>query len=225
MGGQVLVGVAFPERIDAVYRPWLVNYLNALKSSGAVPLGLPINFDRELIADQLARVDGVFLTGGADINPSFYGEAPNGAGASSAERDEFESILVPEVLRRDLPVFGVCRGIQALNVFSGGSLIQHLEDHPGGDACEHEISILGGRLARIIGADSLVVNSFHHQAIRLPAPGFAITACTHSGMIEAIEHPEAHFVLGVQWHPERTYNQDENSRKLFDAFVAACRGR
>ena len=177
MGGQVLVGVAFPERIDAVYRPWQVNYLNALRSSGAVPLGLPINFDRELIADQLARVDGVFLTGGADINPSFYGEAPNGAGASSAERDEFESILVPEVLRRDLPVFGVCRGIQALNVFSGGSLIQHLEDHPAGDACEHEISILGGRLARIIGADSLVLGGEQFSPSGSPASGAGI--CDH----------------------------------------------
>jgi len=192
-------------------------------------------------ASAFEKVDGLLLTGGGDVDPALYGEAPH-ARLEAAEpgRDSFEIGLVKEARRRRVPVFAICRGAQVLNVAAGGKLVQdipsempgalkHSLDVPPHQASElaHEVWIdketLLGRLLgeRLEGADTCDVNSRHHQAIGLLAPGFKVSATAPDGVVEAIEDPAASFCLGVQWHPENFWRTGE-FRPLFEAFIEAA---
>ncbi|HXF83071.1 MAG TPA: gamma-glutamyl-gamma-aminobutyrate hydrolase family protein, partial [bacterium] len=154
-------------------------------------------------------------------------------------RDAAELTLVKAALGRDLPVLGICRGVQVLNVASGGTLHQDLA-LAGLDRAAHEQQKAGrgptdvahpvmiadaSRLARILGARRVVVNSFHHQAIKQPAPGFVVTARAPDGVVEGLEHPDRAFVVGVQWHPERMVAAHPAQRRLFAALVEAAARR
>ena len=188
-------------------------------------------------------VDGVLLTGGGDVDPAIYGEAPH-ATFSPAEpgRDQFEIELVKKSRAAHLPIFAICRGIQVLNVACGGTLVQdiatqvpgavpHRLEVPPHQAMElaHEVWIdKDTQLARIMrerlsDTDACDVNSRHHQAIRQLAPGFVASATAPDGVIEAIEDPTARFCVGVQWHPENFFRTGE-FRPLFEAFVDAATG-
>ena len=202
------------------------SYCEKLQAAGALPLVLPFAEEAESIARMAALCDGFLFTGGEDIDPSLYGEdvLPE-CGALSRERDDFELALMGEAERLGKPMLGICRGVQVMNVFYGGSLWQDLESQkglektlhsPGHYAEQHEVLVAPDtRLAAILGPGSIAVNSSHHQAVK--ATKLAVSARTADGLIEAVEKPGAHFVLGVQWHPERL-----EDLRLFEALAAAC---
>jgi putative glutamine amidotransferase len=193
------------------------------------------------VADALAGIDGLLLTGGGDIDPVRYGETPHDSVHDvEPDRDEFEIGLVGQARARNLPVLAICRGAQVLNVACGGTLVQDIPSQIPGAldhrlaapphqpfALAHEIWIdkdtLLARMMndRLNGADACEVNSRHHQAVKTLAAGFRVSATAPDGVIEAIEDPSASFCLGVQWHPENFWRTGE-FRPLFEGFLEAA---
>jgi putative glutamine amidotransferase len=193
------------------------------------------------VADALAGVDGLLLTGGGDVEPARYGESPReGLDDVDPARDEFEIALVAAARERDLPIFAICRGVQVLNVAAGGTLVQDIPSQiqgalnhslgvPQHQAYElaHEVwvekdSLLAKLMAeRLIGADTCEVNSRHHQAVKTVAGGYRVTATAPDGVVEAIEDPSKRFCLGVQWHPENFWRTGE-FRALYEGFLEAA---
>ena len=213
----------------------LPGYMTGLLQAGAIPVMMPLTDEREIICRLVDGLDGFLLTGGHDINPAFYGEEPlKACGVLCEERDRMEAILLEEALKAGKPVFGICRGIQFLNVYLGGTLYQDLPSlRPGGlehhmeppyDVPVHEVTIeTDSPLNDILGQETLPVNSYHHQAVKTLAPGLKAMAYAADGLVEAVYMPDRSFVMAVQWHPELSCQVDANSRKLFQAFVEACR--
>lgn len=181
----------------------------------------------------LESLDGLLLTGGADINPRRYGRDKDGSDEMDDARDELELSLLRQALSADVPVFAICRGLQLFNVARGGTLVQHLSSttvhrqkakgaEPGRHPVAHRVWVAPGtRLAGIVGAGGLDVNSRHHQAIENLGDGLTVSAISEDGVIEAIELPAAAFAVAVQWHPEDRIYVSEADRKLFEAFAAA----
>lgn len=207
-------------------RIWMrPQYTDSLLSSGGIPIILEQITAKNYISEICCQLDGILFTGGVDVNPYRYGEITSPeCGTISDARDEFELALYNEAQNRNIPIFGICRGIQLINVAAGGTLIQHIPNHMN---VTHEVRLVrDSMLYSIIGKETIITNSFHHQAVKNPAAN--MTACAwsdpeDSGIIEAICDESAEFFnLSVQWHPEYTYNEDENSKKLFDAFVSAA---
>lgn len=188
-------------------------------------------------AQVLNGLAGLLLSGGGDIHPSYYGEEMAGSEPEQIDpaRDEFELALTREALARDLPVLGICRGIQVLNVALGGGLVQHLPGHrvegQGKSWVQHRIRLApGSKLAAILGAaDMVIVNSHHHQGVTLDrlAPGLSPAAYDEGveGLLEAVESPAHRWVIGVQWHPERVWELPEFHQRLFAAFLEAVSRR
>jgi putative glutamine amidotransferase len=218
-------------------KQWVLNrdLSDSIFKAGGMPY--IIAYSQELTQLQLIcqSLDGLLLTGGAeDVDPLLYGEEPRvGLGDLSPERDRAEIILAREMLRLNKPIFAICRGCQILNVAAGGSLyqdiysqcdtIQHRQKAPRSHLT-HSVQIVEGTLLhQITGSHKIMVNSFHHQAVKSLAPEFIESAMASDGIIEAYESTMHRYVLGVQWHPENCYVTDEYSRKLFHAFVGACR--
>jgi putative glutamine amidotransferase len=208
------------------------DYVRSVEGGGGLPLVLAPGAPTDA-AELLDLIDGLVLSGGSDIEPSLYGEAPHRKlGAVIRERDDFELALCREALRRDLPMLAICRGHQVLNVATGGTLIQDIPSEVSGgiehDArCErwertHEIRILQGtRLREILGRERVAVNSFHHQAVERVGEGLVVSACSADGkVVEGVEMPGRGFVLGVQWHPESFWNRPDGFAALFEALVA-----
>jgi putative glutamine amidotransferase len=181
-------------------------------------------------------MDGLLLSGGADIDPARYREAPAGARDAEPGRDALEDEAFAAATRAGVPVLGVCRGLQAINVFAGGSLVQHLDGHesvpyPSPAVTRHPLEVAdGSRLAVILGdADDLQVNSYHHQAITADrlAPGLRIAAVAdHAGvgrLVEGVESTDPdRWLVGIQCHPERTESSPPVFERLWSSFVAAC---
>ena len=191
------------------------DYVIAVTLAGGTPLLLPPVADSAVARAQLAIVDGLLLTGGPDVDPLLYGEEPLAKlGAVNHRRDRYELELVTGAEEAKKPMLGICRGVQIINTAYGGTLYQdlsyssdyrlnHFQSGAERDVLWHTIDIdPSSSLARIVGSASLAVNSYHHQAVKVAAPGFQVTALSKDGIIEAIERPGDHFVLGVQWHPE-----------------------
>jgi putative glutamine amidotransferase len=189
------------------------SYRNALRAAGMEPVeGLTA----------LDGVSGLLLAGGNDVDPALYGEACKPETEEpDPVRDGLESALLREALARDLPVFGICRGIQIFNVVLGGALRQHIENHKRPKQREvHSISIApGSRLESILGTGTYMVNSRHHQCVGRVAEGLVVAARAPDGVIEALELPGKRFALAVQWHPEA--RMDGPDLGLFAAFRAA----
>ncbi len=210
-------------------------YARALLAAGATPVIVPPGLGSAALSDLLARLDGLLLTGGADIDPARYGqERLPECGAIEPERDEMELTLTALALTRDLPIFGICRGMQTLNVACGGALFQDIGAqrpeslvHPQSalprDHRAHRIIVeRDSRLGMILGVEQAEVNSLHHQAVSEPGAGARIVAWASDGVAEGMELPERRFAVAVQYHPEELVESDALSRKLFEAFVAAC---
>ena len=210
-------------------------YSLAISRAGGMPLLIPIDFPLDDLPHLLDKLEGILLSGGGDIYPDLYGQENDSYSKNkSRSRDRLENSLVKLVLERDLPLLGICRGHQMLNVASGGTLytdidqqyntdIQHQQSkQPERGQVVHDVEIVkGSRLTSITGKQSLGVNSRHHQAIRQIAPGFVVTARAIDGLIEGIEHPGQHFCMGVQWHPE-SLPEMEDHRAIFKAFINAA---
>lgn len=215
---------------------WMLpGYMKILEKCGALPIMLPLSTDAELLSKALSMCDGLLLTGGHDVGSYIYGEkASEKCGVPCKERDKMESILFKLALERDIPVLGICRGIQFMNAYLGGSLYQDLpteyecmvEHHmePPYDRAVHNVDVYEGTmLANIIGAGKHGVNSYHHQAIKTISPKVIPAAVSEDGLIEAIEVKDNKFAIGVQWHPEFSFKVNEDSIKLVQAFINACK--
>ena len=205
-------------------------YLIAVEEGGGLPLLLPPQpFDDSDIERVLGAIDGLVVSGGADVDPGRYG-AERGPHTDEPryDRDDWEVELVLAAIERDMPVLAICRGVQILNVALGGSLVQHVPDvsdadhgqEPGGFA-RTDVAITGGTLVRdVLGSvgDRLSVHCHHHQVLDRVADGLVVSAHAADGLIEAVELPSKPFVVGVQWHPE----QHESDRRLFAALAEAA---
>lgn len=203
-------------------------YVKTILKAGGIPVMLPIIEDLETICKQIENIDGLLLSGGQDLHPHHYNEEPSPKiGTICLERDRYEIAAVRHASSLNIPIFGVCRGLQLLNVVFGGSLHQDIPGHSQKMKREeafHTIEIVPGtKMHKIFGAEKVKTNSFHHQAVKHLAPGFRATACANDGTIEGIERIEGSFVMGVQWHPEMMVNLHPEMQKLFDAFVAEAR--
>lgn len=214
-------------------------YSGALIAAGAAPLLLSPDAQGEILDALLDRLDGVFLAGGVDLAPELFGEEPiEKLGEVNPLRDAFEIQLVKKAFEQDMPVLGVCRGVQSMNVALGGTLWQDLpsqyrtqENQPPmlhrqtSRDCytSHRVQIeRDSLLYRLVGADEIPVNSFHHQAVKAAAPSLRVVARASDGVIEAVECPERAFFLGVQWHPERYFDRREDAMAIFRAFSEAA---
>lgn len=203
-------------------------YMESLARAGAGMRWVELNDPEQAVQDALT-CDGLLLPGGGDMDPKFYGQARIPAcGEPNLLRDAAEPLLLRAFLAADKPVLGICRGIQVMNAVLGGDLYQDIKPfehlpHNGHWAKVHTVTVRRGTLlSRILGQDTVLVNSQHHQAVDRVAPGFTLAALSEDGIVEAIEKPDARFCLGVQWHPEWLSNADPAMQGLFDAFVNAC---
>ena len=228
---------------DQLPRCWIMSqrYVQVLTSSGAIPWVVPLLEGNEATLRQIyERLDGLFLPGGVDVDPTTYGEARSElCGRVDAPRDWTELLLARWALADRKPVLAVCRGAQLINVAVGGSLYQDVgAQHPDAikhdhfpvngrrrDELAHEVRVApGSRLHHLLGADALEVNSMHHQGIARLAPGLRAVATSPDGLIEGVEGgTNGQFLIGVQWHPEDLIDVDPRMRRLFDAFIAAAR--
>jgi len=211
-----------------------ISYISAIEDSGGTPILLPLVQNSSCIADFLSVIDGLLLSGGVDADPFLYGEEPRPAlGRIDVDKDRVEMLLITKALEMDLPVLGICRGIQILNVAAGGTLYQdismcsgivlkHHQDAPRSYAT-HVIEVQeGSRLLNILGQSSIRVNSFHHQAVKKAAPGFIVSAVARDGIVEGIESAHHSFAIGVQFHPEMMWQNNPPMTALFTAFVSAA---
>ena len=207
-------------------------YFEAIEAAGGKPLPINVNSPLDVMAT-LARLNGLLLTGGADIHPSHYGEAVDPAAGvrPHPNRDTNELPLARAAIERDMPVFGICRGMQAINVLMGGKLVQDLPGHrpdPQQPPLKHDVFIPpGARLTAILGMGGFIkVNSQHHQGIRWAqkAPHLLVSAYSllKDGTIEGIESTQHFWLLGVQWHPERTGEVPRLVQNLFASFARAA---
>lgn len=221
----------------------ITDYTDAIIEFGGEPRVLVSRPGR--IPEDLPEIDGLLLPGGGDLDPRHYDEPRyhvNGISkirGVSQSRDALELHLCEKALQADIPVFGICRGIQVMSVAMGGSLYQdihtqlkncllHKDERSTRDA-QHSIKIQpSSRLSQLTGTDITEVNSAHHQAVKVIGAGFMVTAQSEDGIIEAIEIPSHRFVIGVQYHPERMLQDPElrqHGQKLFEAFIHAASQR
>ncbi len=208
------IGITYSDEIK------VATYAEAIRASGGEPV--PIRPGEKPGATDL---DGLVLGGGVDVNPALYHqerqpetEEPNDA------RDRTELDMLKQALESKIPVLAICRGMQMLNVASGGTLHQHISGHETRTVDKalpaHEVHVLDGSLlAAVLGADVAAVNSRHHQAVGRVADTLRVAATSADGVVEAVEDPAYDFVLGVQWHPEDMAAQDAVQKRLFDEFV------
>lgn len=216
-------GYALPDR-----------YVAALRRAGARSVLLPPT-SAIPPEEALAPFSGLLLAGGGDLEPARYGAGPHPqVYGAHGERDEAELALVATALRKRMPTLAICRGLQVLNVASGGTLHQHLPDIEGmhvhghpvtGESVFHDVKVASGsRLAEASGSETLTCTSHHHQGVDRLGTGLVPTAWSEDGLVEGIE-PESEdaWVVGVQWHPEMTAADDPDQQSLFDGFVAQAR--
>lgn len=213
-------------------------YIDSVVRHGATAIPLDPTTPTSLRAGALASMDGLLISGGTDLAPTLYGEPARESRSVEHDRDELELAAYEAADRRGLPILGICRGFQAMNVFGGGRLVQHLDGHGSpawgtGDAHTHPIRVVPGTsFSRILGSgvdmvDELHVNTYHHQGVTAEhlAPGYVASAWAHSpvgDLVEAFEMAGGPFRMGVQCHPERTESTPRELERLFASFVAAC---
>lgn len=221
-----------------VYAAVSNSYIHSVLSAGGIPVMLPVVEDTDTAMAYLSVIDGLLLSGGEDVCTMVYGENPiKEVEMFCPQRDAFEIALFSAALEQNIPVLGICRGLQVMNAALGGTLYQdifvqcsnclgHLPKKLPVDCLYHTITIeKDSILAAIFEKEEIRVNSYHHQAVKDVAKDFRATAFSTDRVIEAIEHKEKSFVLGVQWHPEDLTIKHPQFMKLFIALVDAAKGR
>lgn len=213
---------------------WMLpDYLDGIKAAGGVPVVLPIEMS-EADADRIVETcDGFLFTGGQDVAPEFYGmKDATGTVVPSPERDKLESLLLTKALKADRSILGICRGLQFINAYLGGTLWQDLPSQHPSDIVHrqgkpysvptHKVS-LSGDLRTLLGKDTLEVNTLHHQAIKDLGKDLIPMAESPDGLIEAVKTEGKRFVCAVQWHPEYMFKTDADSLRVFSWFVGQCK--
>ena len=214
---------------------WMLpGYMKVLEEYGAVPIMLPLTTDEAELDVAYSICQGILFTGGHDVSPKVYGQnKKDTCGMACDTRDEMEAYIMDKCLADDKPFLGICRGIQFMNAYLGGTLYQDLpseypsntEHHmaPPYDRTAHTITVLRDtQLAEIIGEGMFEVNSYHHQAIKELAPNVEKMAVSEDGLIEAIAVKNHRFAIGVQWHPEFSYTKSKENGKIIQTFVEKC---
>lgn len=209
------------------------DYINTIEQAGGIPMVLPVVFEKNTIRQQAEFIDGLLLSGGYDVDPLLFGEQPvEGLGYVDPDRDAHEMELTKIATLMNIPVLGICRGIQLINIAFGGTIYQDVRNVPGGikhmqnarnNVPTHTVEIAAGSLLYSVFGHSVTTNSFHHQAIKDLAPGFIATARTLDGVIEGIEQPDSQFLVGVQWHPEMMAAKYPGMLELLKKFISAAK--
>jgi len=206
------------------------HYLDAVIDAGGIPLMIPTVESPSVVGDYLDQADGILLPGSpTDIDPRLYSAAPHPKlGNLYPDRDSTDFAILKHAEAASLPILGICFGNQSLNVFRGGTLVQDIpsvvSDPVLHDESRHSVRLEGGSfLSELAGSQDLDVNSFHHQSIERPGRNLRIAARAPDGVVEAVEDVTVRFVVGVQWHPERGWQDSEFAKRLFSAFVQAAR--
>ncbi len=214
-----------------------LDYVEGVARAGGVPVVLPPVGERRAAEAVVGGLDGLLLSGGSDLDPSYYGEKPiPELSVTLPERDSFEMALLELALRRGIPIFGICRGLQILNVGLGGTLYQDIPAQLGRDVLKHrqttpkwqpthEVFVdAASQVGGIVRRDTLKVNSYHHQAIKDLADGLVISARSSDGIVEAVEYRDLseHWLVGVQWHAEAMREAGPEQRNFFEAHVQAA---
>jgi len=211
-------------------------YCEAINSSGGAAMLLSASQDNEVLMEMFQKCDGFLLTGGPDVDPRAYGEQiQNYCGSISPVRDYLEEFIIKKAIEYNKPMLGICRGMQSLNAFLGGTLYQdihaqitdrkvqkHSQNAPSWYPA-HDIAIEKDTFIQItLGKERIGVNSFHHQAVKELAPGFMATSRSDDGIIESIEYSGSPFVVGVQWHPEKMLENNRIFQEIFTGFIRRC---
>ena len=207
------------------------DYIAAVVQAGGIPIVLPSLCDHQIVEDQAKLCDGFILSGGGDIHPPLYGEEPYGPlGFVNQERDACEIQIVQLATGMNKPILGICRGLLILNVAFGGTLyqdislaggypVEHNQNSPRQTVCHRVTLKPQTRLCDIIGRETVMTNSTHHQVLKDVAPGFTVNAWTTDGLIEGMEKRGTPFMLGVQWHPERMLETEPVMLGIFKKLI------
>jgi putative glutamine amidotransferase len=214
------------------------HYLDAILWAGGLPLMIPSTGDREITREYVERIQGVLLPGSpTDIDPAKYGAAAHAKlGKLYPEREATDFAILDFVEQRDLPVLGICFGVQSINVHRGGSLVQDIpavvanplvhDEDDAKPAARHMVRLMEDSLiGRLVGRPEIEVNSYHHQSVERPGRDLRVAAVSPDGVIEALEDTNGRFVVGVQWHPERGWQEDSLSQALFSTLIEQARLR
>lgn len=212
-------------------------YITAIEAAGGAPLLLPPGLGERSLRAIFARLDGLLLSGGGDVDPAWFGEAPHPALTEiNPDRDRIELTLARWAVAEEKPILAICRGIQVFNVALGGSLVQdipsqlpaalqHMLDgaRVSRDTIAHPVQVEpGSRLHQALGVEQTGVNSWHHQSVKQVATGLRVSARSPDGVIEGVELPGHRFAVGVQWHPEWLTDRQPEMRRLFEALARAA---
>jgi len=239
MAKKPLIGLTCTLRQDSERMPFYgvgSPYILALEVAGGLPVLVPPNLDSATLHELYARLDGILLIGGGDVDPAIYGlNTDDGVNLRSVDhyRDAAEIALTRWAFEDDKPLLGVCRGIQVMNVALGGTLYRDLKVEFA-TTVDHDLDGVGQRrieghtvtvspdstLAALLGSTEIPVNSMHHQAIATLAADLTPVAVAPDGIVEGVEHKGARFFVGVQWHPEELYTYSDAMKHLFEGFVA-----
>lgn len=214
------------------------NYIYSVQKAGGIPILIPIDDNIENIASYSEIIDGILFTGGEDVSPLKYGEDPlKQVDGISEDRDNFELQLFQEVYKKNIPILGICRGTQLINIALGGSLYQdinsqipdsfgHLPKNTMVNNLYHSVKIEeDSRLFNIFNTKELNVNSFHHQAIKKVGTDLKTVAFSSDGIIEAVESTGERFLVAVQWHPEDLTKKYSEFLKIFEVFVHSAKSK
>ncbi|MFC3039430.1 gamma-glutamyl-gamma-aminobutyrate hydrolase family protein [Virgibacillus xinjiangensis] len=231
-----VIGVTSSMEVDESHYAVTHRNIKAITRAGGLPVMLPYFLNQEDVEDLAGKIDGVYATGGYDIDPTIFGEEPHRElGTIIPARDQSEIALIKKMLEIEKPVLGVCRGAQILNIAAGGDmyqdiytqideeLLQHAQKAPFSHA-SHFVQVLEDSLLhRLTGSDRLRVNSLHHQANRDVSADFQISGTANDGVVEAVESKNHRFALGLQWHPEALAETgDQVSLNIYQAFIEEC---
>lgn len=212
------------------------NYMKAIKAAGGIPYLLPLEINQDDVGEIVDLFHGFVFSGGPDLDPFLFGEEtiPQ-AGLVIDKRDNLEQKIFEAAYKKDKPLLGICRGMQAFNIFLGGTIYQDIEtlytssisighyQKSANEVLSHSVEIVATSLLdEILNKETIKVNSFHHQGVKKLAPSLEAAAFSRDLLAEAIYSKTRNFLLAVQWHPEHLYNLDENQFKIFRAFIEAC---
>ncbi|MDM8520774.1 gamma-glutamyl-gamma-aminobutyrate hydrolase family protein [Anaerolineales bacterium HSG6] len=242
-----VIGVPCRSDISAVYAERVLmaqntTYIDAITTAGGIPILIPLKLQKEQLEAIFERVDGLVFTGGGDIDPTYYNETVqvDNLDDIQSDRDRVEIALMQMAIAKQKPFFGICRGMQIMNVATGGALWQDIPQqkpdslrhdyfrqtgqHFERDYLAHTVAFVDdSRIAAILQTNNMQVNSLHHQGVKSLAPTLQAVAHSEDGIIEALEIADHPFALSVQWHPEELVNHHESARELFAAFVREVR--